>query len=168
MEKIRDLFGQQVLGNVGELIDTAITHKAVLSRFTGYWQDIFNNKTCLSCIARPPEDNILDCGHALCDSCTVIHGHAALEEPWNFILDTCPLCGTSNEVNFLLKPYTAGIRALGISGYPGDVFAANFLKELETRLQLPKMHIRDHFDITLGTGSGLYCFETLKLLLILL
>lgn len=82
-----------------------------------------------------------------------------MEEPWDFILDACPLCKTSNKVKFLLKPYTAGIRALSINGDPGDVFAANFLKELEAKLQLPKMHIREHFDIALGTGSGLSSFE---------
>jgi hypothetical protein len=77
------------------------------------------------------------------------------EEPWNFILDTCPLCGSSNKIKFLLKPYTAGIRALGINGLPGDAFAANFLRELEARLPLRKMKIREHFDMALGTGSGL-------------
>jgi hypothetical protein len=159
MEKIKDLFCQQVLGNASELLDTAIAHKAVLSRFTEYRQKVFNNKTCLSCIARPPENNTLDCGHSLCDPCIVIHGRTVLEEPWNFILDTCPLCGTANEANFLLKPYTAGVRALAISGHPGDVFATNFLREIESRLQLPKMNIRENFDIALGTGSGMGCFE---------
>ena len=148
------------MGNASELIDAAITHKVVLSRFTKYLQSIFSNKTCLSCIARPREDNTLDCGHSLCDPCIIIHGRTVLEEPWNFILDNCPLCKTLNKAKFLLKPYTAGIRALGISGQPRDTFAANILKELEARLPLPKMNIQEYFDITVGTGSGLSCSKS--------
>jgi hypothetical protein len=64
------------------------------------------------------------------------------------------LCKTLNKVKFLLKPYTARIRALSINGDPSDVFAANFLKELEANLQLLKMHIQEHFDIDFGTGLG--------------
>jgi hypothetical protein len=163
---VEDLFCKQAIRNVTESVDAAITHRSVLSRFAKYLQTIFNNTTCLSCAARPPEDNRLDCGHSLCDSCIVIHGQTVLGEPWNFALDQCPLCEAPNKINVSLKPYNAGIRALGISGRPGDAFAVNFLKELEARLQLPKLPIRELFDIAFGTGSGLYClkFETCLLM----
>jgi hypothetical protein len=77
------------------------------------------------------------------------------KKPWNFILDICPLYRNSNKIKFLLKPYTAGIRALGINRLPGDIFAINFLRELEAKLLLQKMKIREHFDIILGTSLGL-------------
>lgn len=161
-EKIEDLFCQQVLENSSEFIDTAKSHQAVLSRFSKYRRSTFNNRTCLSCIARPPENNTLDCGHSFCDDCVVIHGRTGSEEPWNFILPICPLCEAPNGVRILRKPYTAGIRAFSISGQPGDVSAINFLKMLHARLPLPKMNIREHFDIAIGTGAGwsFYTYRT--------
>jgi hypothetical protein len=106
-------------------------------------------------IARLPENNILDCKYIFYDFCIIIYSHTMPEEPWNFILNIYPLYGTSNKIKFLLKPYTTGIKALGINGLFGDVFAANFLRELEARLLLQKMKIQEHFDIVLGTSSGL-------------
>lgn len=126
-----------------------------MSRLTEYIQAEFNNKVCLSCVGRPAEDNTLDCGHSLCDSCIVIHGRASPEE-WTVVLDSCPMCGVPNKACFFRKPFTAGVRIISISGYPGDVFALHVLKEIEARLQLPGMHIGDYFDIAAGTGSGLY------------
>ena len=138
-------------------MDTAVTHKAVLSRFKEDWQRIFDNRTCLSCIARSPEANSLDCGHSFCDPCVIIHGLTTLEEPLNFLVNPCPLCCTANKKRFLLKPYTAGIRCLVLNGVLGDVFAAKCLQELQERLKL-KMQIQDYFDVAFGTGSGLPYF----------
>ena len=153
-ERVRTLFCQQVARNTNRLIDTATTHKAVLSRFKEDLKRTFDNRTCLSCIARAPENNTLDCGHSLCDPCVVIHGLTTLEEPWNFHVNPCPLCSTANKTRFLQKPYTAGIRCIVLNGALGDVFAAKCLQELQNRLKL-KMQIQDYFDIAFGTGSGL-------------
>jgi hypothetical protein len=156
-EKIRTIFCHQVTRNTNGLVDTAVTHKAVLSRFKDDLQRIFDNRTCLSCIARAPENNTLDCGHSFCEPCVVIHGFTTLEEPWNFLVNPCPLCSTANKTRFLLKPYTAGVRCIVLNGAHGDVFAAKCLKELQDRLKL-NIQIQEYFDIALGTGSGLPYF----------
>jgi hypothetical protein len=152
-EKIKTRFCQQVKGNTDTLIDTAVTHKAVLSRFKDEWRGIFDNRTCLTCIARAPENHTLDCRHSLCTPCVVTFGLATLEEPWNFLVNPCPLCSTANKTRFLLKPYTAGIRCIVLNGSLGDVFAAKCLQELQERLEL-RMPIEECFDIAFGTGSG--------------
>ena len=146
--EVENIFCQQVSMNIDKFIDMATAHKVVLSQFP-QWKSTYSNTTCLSCIARGP-DNTLSCRHSLCDTCVVIHGRTTLEEPWNFILETCPLCNIPNKVNFVLKPYTAGTRCLSIDG--GSLQDIMSLKELENELKLP-MPIREHFDI--GTGSGL-------------
>ena len=149
--------------NIDKFIDMATTHKVVLSQFP-QWKSTYSNTTCLSCIARGP-DNTLSCRHSLCDPCVVIHGQTTLEEPWNFILETCPLCNIPNKVNFVLKPYTAGTRCLSIDG--GSLQDIMSLKELENELKLP-MPIREHFDIGTGSGLGLSSRRVKKQLLILL
>ena len=70
------------------------------------------------------------------------------------MLSICPLCEAPNKARFLLKPDTAGVRVLSVSGEPGDVSAAKFLELLQGRIMLPKMNIREHFDIAIGTGAG--------------
>jgi hypothetical protein len=144
-----------VLENDRASIDGATSHRAVLSQLARYLQTEFSNKVCLSCIGRPSENNILDCGHSLCDSCVVIHGRTASEEE-SVTLDSCPLCRAPNTAHFVRKPSNAGVRVLSIAGHPGDMFALSFLKKLETELKLPGMHIGDNFDIAVGTGSGSY------------
>jgi hypothetical protein len=149
-EKIESIFCQQVLTNIDKSIDTATAHKAVLSRFP-QWKSTYSNTTCLLCIARGP-DNTLSCHHSLCDPCIIIYSRTTLEEPWNFILETCPLCNNSNKVNFILKPYTAGTRCLSIDG--GSSQDIMKLETLENQLKLP-MPIKEHFDIGVGSGLGL-------------
>ncbi|KAI9763378.1 MAG: hypothetical protein M1840_000570 [Geoglossum simile] len=66
-------------------------------------------------------------------------------------MDTCPLCGIPNKVNFILKPYTAGPRCLSIDG--GNLQDILSLKILESELKLP-MPLREYFDIGIGSGLG--------------
>jgi hypothetical protein len=128
-----------------------------LSQFP-QWKSTYSNTTCLSCIARGP-DNTLSCRHALCDTCVIIHGRTTLEEPWNFILEICPLCNIPNKVNFVLKPYTAGTRCLSIDG--GTIQDIMSLQALEKELKLP-MPIREHFDIGTESDLGLWSASGLK------
>jgi hypothetical protein len=97
------------------MINNTKTHQAILFRFSKYRQRTFNNQTYLLYIARPPENNTLNCGYLLCNPCMVILGHIFSEKSWNYILPTCPLYKAPNKVRFLLKPYTTRIRALSIS-----------------------------------------------------
>jgi len=68
---------------------------------------VYSNTIFLSCLARNAQ-NTLTCKHSICDPCTVMHGCTPLTEPWSFSPTECPLCGSSNDVVFRLKPYAAG------------------------------------------------------------
>ncbi|CZR55716.1 uncharacterized protein PAC_05604 [Phialocephala subalpina] len=129
-------------------------HRKVLLRFKRLWKDFHRNLTCLACLSNVPENTLLPCSHALCTSCTKAHGKACAGEPWTFWFDACPLCGHESTNKFLLKPDTAGVRAIiaeggGIRG----VIPLAFLTEIESAIELP-MSIQEHFDIAVGSSSG--------------
>jgi len=149
-QKVRDIFCQQNMAAIRQSVDSATSHRLSISHFETTWRNMSSNRTCFVCLARRPE-NTLTCGHSLCDPCTIAYGVAPLNEPWNLLVAACPLCNTPNELNFILKPYTAGIRGLIFDGgSPQDVI---ILKTLEAEMQLT-MPIREHFDIVNGAGKG--------------
>ena len=111
---------------------------------------MFSNTTCLSCLARSPQ-NSFNCGHSFCDSCVMIHGSTPITEPWCYTMGVCPLCGSSNDATFNFKPYTAGVRCLSAEG--GGRQDILVLKKLEMLLKL-STPISDFFDMALGSGSG--------------
>ena len=150
-DKVRAVFCQQNTSDIRNSVESSIGHRLFISQFRAIWAKMLIHDTCLTCLARRPE-NFLSCGHSLCDPCTIIHGSASCSEPWNISLRTCPLCNVPNIFNFVLKPYTAGIRGLTLNG--GSSREALILQALETELQLP-MPIREHFDIANGAGNGL-------------
>jgi hypothetical protein len=152
--KIKTIFIHQVLTNTENSICSSRAHQAMLSRFTE-WKGIYSNTTCLSCIARAPE-NTLSCRHSLCDPCTIIYGQEGYNEPWKFILKKCPLCSTPNSAIFTLKPYIARTRCLVFEGGTAQDIVS--LKIIEKELKLP-MPIREHFDIRNGSGLGLLISE---------
>jgi hypothetical protein len=152
--KIEYLFCQQVLQNTQGMIDIAISHKTLLKTFKSTWKDLRSNTICLACMARKPEKSF-DCHHSICETCTIIHGQASLDEPWIFTFNTCLLCEAPNQTRFFIKPYTAGIRCLSIEG--GGVrgmLPLGFLIRLQNYLRLI-MPVQEHFDISVGTSSGL-------------
>jgi hypothetical protein len=134
-----------------------MTYKAVLLWFKDDLQRIFDNRTCLLCITRAPENNTLDCGHLFCKPYVVIHGFTTLKKPWNFLVNLCLLYNTANKTRFLLKPYIAKVKYIVLNGAHKDVFAAKCLKELQNKLKL-NIQIQKYFDIVLRTGSGLSYF----------
>jgi hypothetical protein len=61
------------------------------------------------------------------------------------------LCQGSNQVEFHLKPYTAGVRCLTFDGH--DKFDLQRLKTLEKNIGLP-VRLPDLFDICTAAGPG--------------
>jgi hypothetical protein len=142
-----------VLQNILDGKETALTHRQILSQFSEKWLNWYSYQHCFSCFARGPE-NTLSCRHSLCDTCTIIHGDTEVNDPWKFILPTCPLCSLPNLIEFRLKPYTAGVRCLSLDGGGSQgIISCCFLKHLHTILALP-VPIQEHFDIAVGTSSG--------------
>jgi len=153
-EAIEAAFSQYAIQIIrGEEWDGCL-HRATLIRFKDVWATMYTNVTCLSCLARSPEDT-LSCHHALCTTCTTTYGQASNAEPWTFWIDTCPLCGIINLEKFVHKPDTAGVRALiAEGGGVRGIVPLSFLSELEAVVNLP-MNIGEHFDIALGSSSGM-------------
>ncbi|KAI9883965.1 MAG: hypothetical protein M1823_004243 [Watsoniomyces obsoletus] len=133
--------------------DAASMHLRLLSTFKGRWGRLQSNRTCLTCLAKTPE-NSLPCGHSLCDLCVRVFAVEKLEEPWTFIFNQCPLCRRAVRATFKLKPPTAGVRILTVDGGGiRGVVALQWLLELENKLDLSRSP-SDYFDLALGTSSG--------------
>ena len=144
--KIRSSFTQQMLKDE----DPVLSHKKLLRSLSIIWQKLYSNVTCISCLARRPE-NPLSCRHSFCDPCIVIHRQMYLEEPWRFVLSTCPLCEVANSTPVQIKPYTAGVRCLVMDG--ADVQDYEILEEVEKGLTI-NIPLREQFDVVNGSGLG--------------
>jgi len=150
---VENRFCEQVTQNTRDGKESAMTHKVVLSQFRKAWLKLYSHTTCFSCFARKCE-NTLSCRHSLCDTCIIIYGLTEPNDPWKFTLPACPLCDIPNLINFKLKPYTAGVRCLSLDGGGcRGIIACCFLWHLHRTLGLP-VPIQDHFDISVGTSSG--------------
>lgn len=152
-DRIRTAFCQQLLHCTAESIEMAESHRETLSSKFCEWQQIYTNRTCLACLARPPE-NRASCRHSFCDSCIITHSNVDPEEPWKFKLSKCLLCKKTNSVEYNLKPSTAGVRALEIGSDGVSLQDIQTLHDIETQLRLP-MPLREHFDIVIGGDRGL-------------
>ncbi|KAI1181594.1 hypothetical protein F5B17DRAFT_264505 [Nemania serpens] len=115
------------------------------------------SRTCIFCMVRPPI-HTLECRHRLCSSCVVICGREA--DPWTFRVLRCPLCQVLNEVVFFVRPTTAGLRVLSLTGSrPTDTW--DFLKSLRGHIHLVTMAFRDYFDVVVASESGIFFALTL-------
>jgi hypothetical protein len=148
--KLQSIFEQQNTIKARQSVDAAYSHRSCLAKFASIWRTVHTNVTCLCCLARSPDNNVLTCEHALCGTCIITNTCTSLTEPWTFPLSHCPLCTLPNDLVFHLKPSTAGVRALCIDGEsPNDILV---LKALERKLPAP---ISTFFDLAFGNGSGM-------------
>jgi hypothetical protein len=143
--KVKGSFCQQALRQSRDDEEAAVSHKRLLQQFSQFWKNRFSKSTCLACVARSSKPELsLTCDHSLCETCVAIHGHTKVDDPWNFVVEICPLCTAPNSNKFPRLPPTAGVRCLSIDS--GGPQALKDLKELETAMQLPGS-IWQHFDI---------------------
>ena len=116
------------------------------------WSRLRSNRTCLSCLRRPPE-HTLTCGHALCDVCVQLFGSIRPSVGHQYRVQDCPLCGGGSLVVALKTP-TAGIRVLAIDGGGiRGVIPLEFLSKLQNIIG-PECAVQDLFDLAFGTSSG--------------
>lgn len=121
------------------------------------WASISNENFCI-CL-RYPSDNVLSCGHSLCDNCIRLIGEqwidadSAVDD--QYLVKECPLCGKGNLL-VGLRPPTAGIRLLTLDG--GGVrgkISIMILKMMEEKLH-NLWRLQDMFDVAFGTSVGEY------------
>lgn len=128
-------------------------HRAVISDLEIPWKKIFNNRTCMWCLRRKPE-NIFTCDHAICDTCVRIFGERLPNMEYHYQLEKCLLC-LSGTLKIMLKPPTAGIRILSIDGGGSrGVVPLEFLRILQNMIG-HSCPIQDLFDLAFGISSGI-------------
>lgn len=135
-------------------VSSAMAHRRMLSKFQEKWTNIRSYDTCLICLRRRPQYG-LPCGHCICDNCVQVFGTLSCENPWDFQLQCCLLCGLATPgLVVKVKPKTATVRLLSVDGggIRGSV-SLEFIQALQDRVGLP-MPIQDHFDVAYGTSSG--------------
>jgi len=132
-------------------------HRDRLNSLRSYLTDIHSHKTCLSCLARPPE-KVLACGHAICDTCIRVFASKCSESRHSFSMEHCLMCRDTLDMKpFRLLPPTAGVRLLSLDGGGiKGIVPLIFLQDLETALARFKVPLRDHFDFVCGTSAGRY------------
>ena len=77
---VESRFCHQVLQNILDGKETALTHRQILSQFREKWLNWYSYQHCFSCFARGPE-NTLSCRHSLYDTCTIIHSDTEANDP---------------------------------------------------------------------------------------
>lgn len=116
---------------------------------------IKSHRSCLCCMVRTPE-KVLDCGHALCNTCVVIFGRRSPREKYTFFLPQCVICGLPNvSAGIQIMPPTAGVRILSVDGGGvRGVIPLVFLQDLDKRLATLGCPFVDYFDFVCGTSAG--------------
>lgn len=128
------------------------SHRETLACLDLDWSLLKSNKTCLFCLRRAPE-NILSCGHAMCDVCVRNVGEETLTIDDQYHIDVCLLCRKGRLVAGL-KPLTAGLRVLSVDGGgTRGVIAIGILNLLQSILG-NVWRIQDSFDVAYGTSVG--------------
>lgn len=154
-----DYIKSEYCGRVDENARTctaaAPAHRDLLARFRERWVSCCSGRVCLVCLARAGERN-LSCGHKLCETCVVLHGRPGPDDPGDFTLRFCPLCQASNSNRLRIKPASAGIRGLSVGGTADERGICNILGRLLRDVDLAGSSLPDHFDIVVGTGSGMH------------
>ena len=127
-------------------------HLLNMTTSTFPWGLFHSNKTCLHCLRRKPE-NVLTCGHSICDACVHIFADPLAFAEYQYCIGKCLLC-RSGSLNVILHPPTAGYRLLSVDGGGiRGVIPLEFLKYLQEYIG-SACRIQDLFDLAIGTSSG--------------
>lgn len=126
-------------------------HKIILASHKDTFRKIGESEICLSCMLRPVANNLLTCGHALCNVCVVIHGSQWQVGSSRYTVKICPLCLELNSRSLDLMPTNCGWRVLIIDG--GSPVHHEVLQEIEESLG-PCGRIVEYFDYINMSGDG--------------
>lgn len=136
---------------------TAQQHLSFIGNQKGLWKKCRSTEICFVCLGRPPRRR-LSCGHRFCDTCVVICELVTLSNA-NWPKKYCPLCHEENYVDIVLRPATAGVRALEVRGpVQSKENMLDFLRQLQYQAGLPLYSLRDQFDLVTGLDAGRNCF----------
>jgi hypothetical protein len=137
-------------------VTSAELHLATLRKHHQVLRKLRSDITCLSCLFRRSE-RCFNCGHTLCEKCIQVLGEQS-NEPHKYIFKQCLLCGLPCNLNFALKPPTAGVRVLSIDGGGiRGVIPIQTLSDLQNCMEdMIFFHcpIQVNFDYAIGTSSG--------------
>lgn len=117
-----------------------------------------SNKTCFACLQAAP-DHFLPCGHGFCNDCVKDFGKTSEYARYQYVLDTCVLCGPYKKDKYAkhtirLDPRAAGVRILTLDGGGiRGIIELAFMRKIEERVNL-NLPIRDLFDLVIGTSTG--------------
>ncbi|KAA8652779.1 hypothetical protein EYZ11_003790 [Aspergillus tanneri] len=129
------------------------SHLCYLQELQPLFQQLFSNRTCLSCLLYSPQHS-LDCGHAICDSCVERCGSPRPRAESVYVVDRCPLCQRACTACVTLLPRTAAVRALAVDGGGvRGVVSLQILMELQDLLG-PICLLQELFDVAFGTSAG--------------
>jgi hypothetical protein len=128
-----------------------------LQRYQPVWKQIHSNKSCFSCLRAVP-DHLLECGHALCESCVNDFGTPSEYFEHGWVLSSCILCHSSWQDDrhvFRLQPRCAGVRILTLDGGGiRGIVEISLLERLVKEIDLEALPLMDCFDLIMGTSTG--------------
>ncbi|KAL6406357.1 hypothetical protein AUP68_09147 [Ilyonectria robusta] len=130
-------------------------HRQRLAHSQTEWSDLQSDDTCFSCLRRRPQYALQGCIHSICQFCVKAFHRQSEDDPWDFYVDVCLLCGTQTPGQVIrMKPVTATTRVLSIDGggARGRAPLEN-LRILEDAIGLP-YPVQKNFDFVIGTSSG--------------
>lgn len=116
------------------------------------WSNLRSNISCLYCLRRKPEQ-VLSCGHSLCNTCVRIFGLGVNGVEQRFMLTGCILCQDHSSLVVSLKPPTAGVRILSVDG-GGTRGVLPLQHLLFIQDAIGECPLSDLFDLAVGTSSG--------------
>ena len=132
----------------------------VLGEYSLIWRTIKSNKTCFACLYQVP-DHVLRCGHSYCDKCVSEYGSKSNFFEYGFKMYRCVLCQISWQEEYptiRLKPKCAGVRVLTLDGGGiRGIMELALLQKMVDRLTSilgDEVHIREFFDLIMGTSTG--------------
>lgn len=134
-----------------QIKSSAKLHQDNLGSRCSKWRRLKSNRTCLYCLRRKPE-HVLNCGHAIDDTCIKIFGKGLNGGEHWFQVSNCLLYASQGSLSVQLKPSTAGFRLMSIDGGGTQgIIPLEFLKLLQEAIYIP---LQDLFDLAIGTSSG--------------
>lgn len=139
----------EILKSCRGKLDPVIAHKKMLSRHGS--KIMAGHSICVSCFSNRPSC-VLSCCHRVCEGCIRCLGQYV--RGIEFQLRKCLLCKQEQHEPFNVKPPTAGVRTLEISGgVDAAPVIARSLKSLCANLPGP---LCDYFDLVIGRDVGLF------------
>ncbi|KFY02563.1 hypothetical protein O988_02062 [Pseudogymnoascus sp. VKM F-3808] len=130
-------------------------HRELLAGFNAETLSIRSDVTCLVCVRRLLQNNILSCGHGVCQFCVRAFCEKTPQNPWLFKMDYCIFCHLPTDGAIVKDlPPTAAVRVLTFDG--GGVRVLVGLQKLQlvedaVALEFP---IQENFDFMVGPSAG--------------